>query len=276
MVTAFDEWVATTPPWLIGLVLIGVVIGMWLLGTALRRRRGARSNAVKKEGEDEELQEGYVVSGILGLGAFLVAITFSMAVDRFDSRRALVLEEANAIGTVYLRTQLLDEPYRTEISGMLVAYTDNRIELAQVDPGKESALLETNNRLVADLWRATIAVFPTIKSIDFSGAYLDSMNTVIELDSSRKQSRMTHVPGEVFLLLFICSAVSAGILGYLEVAHFGRVVSWFMFVLLVLAIVVVLDIDQPVSGGVSESQAAMLRLRESLKVDYTLPRTQLN
>lgn len=63
-------------------------------------------------------------------------VYLSLAVERFETRRALVLEEANAIGTTYLRTQMFDQPHRDRISLLLVAYTDNRIAIATAPPAE--------------------------------------------------------------------------------------------------------------------------------------------
>ena len=84
----------------------------------------------KKAGETEDHnQESYLVGSMSGLLALLMAFSFSMALDRYEERRHLVIQEANAIGTAYLRSQLLDEPHRARLSGLLVDYTDNRIAL---------------------------------------------------------------------------------------------------------------------------------------------------
>ena len=76
--------------------------------------------------------EGYVVSAVLALMGLLLGFTFALSVDRFETRRALVLQEANAIGTAYLRSQALTEPHRSRMSKALVDYTNNRIALEAV------------------------------------------------------------------------------------------------------------------------------------------------
>ena len=102
---------------------------------AARRFRGPRRASLanrrrKEEGTTTSMrQEGYLVGSMLGILALLMAFSFSMALDRYEERRHLVIQEANAIGTAYLRAQLLDEPYRTRLSRLLVDYTDNRIAL---------------------------------------------------------------------------------------------------------------------------------------------------
>lgn len=265
--TGFEAWLATAPFWLIAAVLFGAMIAASLVGWYLRLRH---ERARAEGGKPPEGQEGYIVSAVLGLQALLLGFTFSLAVDRYDSRRGLVLEEANAIGTTYLRTQLLEQPHRKAISDLIVAYTNNRIELAGLPPGQAAReRLAVNDGLIADLWRETIAAFPTIKSLDFSSAYLDSMNAMIDLDASRKAARSAHVPSEVFLILFFYVVISAGVMGYVLVGPNGRSLAAFLFFLSAVALLLIIDIDRPTSGGITESQGAMLQLRDSFGVDYT-------
>ena len=88
-----------------------------------------RGTGPRRAKQEDHNQESYLVGSMLGLLALLLAFSFSMALDRYEERRHLVIQEANAIGTAYLRTQLLDEPHRARLSGLLVDYTDNRIAL---------------------------------------------------------------------------------------------------------------------------------------------------
>jgi hypothetical protein len=172
----------------------------------------------------------------------------------------------------YLRTQILEQPHRKAIGDILKAYTSNRIALAGLTPGEGAAHLQTNDELIADLWRAALAAFPTIKQLDFSSAYLDSINTVIQLDASRKAARTAQVPAEVFLVLFFYVVMSAGVMGYVLVGPHGRSLAAFLFLLSAVSLLLIVDIDRPASGGITESQGAMLRLRDSFDINYTRPR----
>src|SRR5262249_40310966 len=132
------------------------------LGIMLQVRIG-RGQAEADKGSSDG-QEGYIVSAVLGLLALLLGFTFSLSVDRFDTRRHLVLEEANAIGTVYLRAQLLPEPHRSRTSNLLIRYTDNRIALAETAPGQvQDRLLANSDALLTDLWSATAAAYDELK-----------------------------------------------------------------------------------------------------------------
>ncbi|WP_293400255.1 hypothetical protein [Phenylobacterium sp.] len=253
-------WVDGAPILILGGAVILLMIAAVAIGVVLKRRREFR-----KDDKEEAEGEGYVVSGVLGLLALLMGFTFALAVDRFETRRSLVLDEANTIGTTYLRTQLLEEPHRSRISGLLVEYAENRLALGKTDAQREPERLARNDQLVVELWAATSSAFQSIKGLDFSSAYLDSMNALIDLDASRKAARTVHVPTEVFVILVIYMVVTAGVLGYVLVGVRGRAAAAFMLLLLSMSLLLIVDIDRPTRGGVREGQGPMERLVESLK-----------
>jgi hypothetical protein len=254
------EWLLTAPIWLIGFVIyLGMLIAA-LIGWKLRKR------LADKETERSHNEEGYVVSSVMGLLALLVGFTFALAIDRYDTRRAVVLEEANAIGTTYLRTQLLDEPHRSHISKLLTDYTANRVELARAKVGPEQQKrLAASDAMIVQLWQGTVAAFPTIKGTPFSGTYLTAMNAMIDADTLRQQSRRSHVPMEVFLILVIYQMIAAGVLGYVLVGRRGRTTASLLLVLFGGSLLLVIDIDRPSSGGVVESQKPMELLLDMMR-----------
>ncbi|HEY9219141.1 MAG TPA: hypothetical protein VIO94_13915 [Phenylobacterium sp.] len=257
--SGLEHVLSTTRLWLVALILViasslAAFIGVWL-----RRRR----DLGKDDGLIAEGQEGYIVSAVLGLLALLTGFTFSLAVDRFDARRYLVLEEANAIGTAYLRAQILEEPHRTRMSGLLRRYTDNRIALGKADPSQNAALLAANDALIVDIWTATRASYESIKRYDFSSIYMQSVNTVIDLDSSRKAARRARVPAEVFAVLIVYLILSAGGLGFVMVGRRGQRAAAFLVMLFILSLLLIIDIDRPRLGGIVEDQAPMERLQAS-------------
>lgn len=255
------NWVYSAPILVVGAAVLALMTLGVVLGAALRRRH----DRGRGDAERSDELDGFISSAVLGLLALLLGFTFALAVDRFETRRALVLEEANAIGTTYLRTQLLEEPHRTRISGLLTDYTGNRLALATAPAEKIPPLLAENDRLLTELWAATSSAFQTVKHLDFSSAYLETMNNLIDLDASRKAARRVHVPTEVFVVLIIYMVVTASVLGYLFVAPRGRAGAMFMLGLLVLCLMLILDIDRPNRGGIRESQAPIELLLKSMK-----------
>ncbi|SNT04359.1 hypothetical protein SAMN06295912_1343 [Sphingomonas laterariae] len=247
----------------LGLCLLGAMAIAALFGFALRRWR---ERQWQRDGEDEEGgQEGYVVSAVLGLLALLLGFTFALAVDRFETRRALVLQEANAIGTSYLRSQLLDEPHRTRLSGILRDYAANRVELASAQRDAIPPLMTRNDAMLEDLWSATAAAYDGLKPAPFANSLLDTVNEVIDLDASRKAARQVRVPAEVFMVLVVYIVVTAGVLGYVLVAVRGFISAGFLFALIIMSLMLIMDIDRPVKGGIQESQGPMIDLLNTIR-----------
>lgn len=266
MLPLFDDWFVAVSGWIIALVIFGGMFAASALGTWLRQRHVRRKGKTEKAAEEESNQQAFLVSSVMGLLALLIGFTFSMAVARFDTRRHNVLEEANAIGTTYLRSQLLEEPHRARLSKLLVNYTDVRIELATTKPGpKMKPLSEASDRLIADLWTATVAAFPSMRPYDFSSSYLQTMNALIDMDAARRASRAAQVPSEVFLVLLLYQFIAAGVISYMLVGHRGRRTAMFLFLLFGITLMLVIDIDRPTTGGITESQKPMLQLRAFMK-----------
>ncbi|TFU03414.1 hypothetical protein EUV02_09580 [Polymorphobacter arshaanensis] len=262
--TGFAILLENTSIVLMGSIIL-VLMGLAAVGAnRLRQHQDRRRSRRDDTPTGVDGQEGYITSAVLGLLALLMGFTFALAVDRFEDRRELVITEANAIGTAYLRTQLLPEPHRARISGLLKAYTDQRIILASAPPARARTMLAANDQLLTDLWTATVAAFPTIKGLDFSSAYLDSINAVIDLDEERKSSRQAKVPAEVFGVLFIYIIVTAGSLGYTVSGRRGLIAAGVLLMLILMSLMMTVDIDRPTGGGIVENQLPMQRLQASM------------
>ena len=133
----------------LGLLIFGVVLGTTLLGVAAGRRLRAHADALREP-------VGVLQAALLGLVALILAFGLTLAVGRYDARRAAVVETANAIGTTYLRAQTLREPMRTRSLEELVRYTDATILLSKAVPGSAAAraAIADGERLQRSLWRS--------------------------------------------------------------------------------------------------------------------------
>ena len=265
MLEPFSNWLSLAPLWAIGLAIFGGLIAAVLIGETIRRHRKTETPR-KGSADAESSEQAITLSSVLGLLALLVAFTFSIALDRFDTRRANVLLEANAIGTTYLRAQLLEQPHRARISKLLTDYTDVRLAAATVSPGpRQRALLATSDRLIVDLWTATVAASPSMRPYSFSHSFLDTMNNLIDMDAARKAGRQAHVPAAVFLALFLYQFVAAAVISYVVSGRTSRRTAWVLFALFGLLLLLIIDIDRPTSGAITESQEPMLQLQAFLK-----------
>jgi hypothetical protein len=242
---------------LLSVILAAGMAAAFVAAYLIRARQAGRS------GTDQ--QEGYIISAVLGLLALLMGFTFSLATNRFEARRELVIEQSNAIGTAFLRAQLLEEPHRTRLSDLLIGYTDNLIALANAKPRMAPARLAADDRFLTELWAATAAAFDAIRQTPFTFALLNSINSVIDFDASRREARQIHVPTEVFAFLLVYLIVTSGLLGHLLSGWHCRIAASILLVFLAVAFVLVVDIDRPTGGGIRESQLPMEQLLRTMK-----------
>jgi len=255
--------------WLTSLSLTGLVLFIFVTmllaafsGHGVRRLAQGRAQAGS---EEEHNQEGYLVGSMLGILGLLMAFSFSMALDRYEERRHLVVQEANAIGTAYLRAQLLDEPHRSRLSGLLVAYTDNRIALGTGNHAGLDRQLATNDTLLTDIWAAVSAARDSANTHGITTAILMTFNEVIDLDTERKIARQVRVPAPVLLLLYGFLILTAAVLGYVLEERRARIGVFVLFILLSSYVSIIADLNRPTSGNIKESQEAMLMLQRSLR-----------
>jgi len=252
------DWVANLS--LMGVVLF-VLISMLMAamaGYGARRLTNARD-------EEEHSQESYLVGSMLGVLALLLAFSFSMALQRYEERRHLVVQEANAIGTAYLRTQLLDEPHRSRLSDLLVQYTDNRVALGGGDHAGLERQLEINDKLLTSIWAAVAAARDSANAHGVTTAILVTFNEVIDLDTERKVARQVRVPAPVMLLLYGFLILTASVLGYMLEERRAWLGASALFLLLAVYVSIIADLNRPTSGNIRESQEAMLMLQRSLR-----------
>lgn len=243
----------------ISIALFGGMIIAATIGFLVRRVPGLifKSN-------DGDGQEAYVVSAVLGLLALLLGFTFSLALARYEDRRELVLQESNAIGTAYLRAQLLNQDDRTIVSQQLVNYAKNRLELAGPRTDRTPALLERNDELLMELWAQTRMVLRNDGATPVTGLFIASINDVIDLDAARKNARSSTVPSAVYAVLMVFILISAAILGYSLVGFWARFAAVVLFFLLSLSMLLIIDIDRPLVGFLREQQTPMIQLIETL------------
>lgn len=247
-------WLESLPLTLAGAAIFVLLFAGFEVGLRLPRRR-----ATGTEGPT------HLLSAVLGLLALLLGFTFSLALNRHETRRDLVLQEANAIGTTWLRAQLAAEPERTALRTLLRDYADARVawSLAEDDP----AALARTGGLQRELWDATGAVVRAAPGAQLTRALLDAMNQSFDLATARVALRAAHIPAEVMTTLLLYAVLSMVMLGYIlgGTGHPYRFATAMLVGLLALALVLILDLDQPREGRIQVSQQPMLDVRESIR-----------
>jgi hypothetical protein len=206
-----------------------------------------------------------VEAAILGVLGLLLGFTMSMAVSRFEARKQLVLDEANAIGTSYLRTALLPAPEGSQIASLLRQYIDVRVQYGTAgnDLVRLNSLLTQTARLQSEFWALAAAYGQKDPNPVKAGLLLQSLNQAIDLESARRMAFQNHVPETVIYVNGIVALLSALLVGYSFGLNGRRQI--FSMSLLALAITLVLaviiDLDHPRSGFIRISQQPMIDLQ---------------
>jgi hypothetical protein len=246
--------------WELVLIILAVVGGTAALGFAA-------GVYLRRHSEKYREPFGVVQGALLGLVALLLAFGLSLALGRYEDRRAATVTEANAIGTSFLRAQLIAEPERSQSLALFPEYTDLAIRITHEVPGSSAMTRTTATEGVLQrrLWRlggravggAPVASAPRL--------YVDSLNETFDDQEARLSALTNRVPGAVLALEVIASAVALGLLG-IHIAMLGR---GFGPVLLAAALVSVLllitfDLDRPTRGLIKVPASPLVALRASM------------
>jgi hypothetical protein len=227
------------------LALFAVLLGLVELG---RRVAAARDPASSRGAAAVE-------GAIFALMGLLIAFTFAAAQSRLDKRRSLIVDEANAIGTAYLRLDLLPAAAQSGLRDAFRAYTDSRIAYYKKFQDQRAADAE-RERTVAlgrQLWRDATAAVKASPDPRVPSLLIPSLNDVIDVESSRVAFRHIHAPVAIFVLLIVLAfacALFAGVgMGRKEI--FSHLYRTAFAVLLTVTVLVIIDIEFPRVGFIN-------------------------
>jgi membrane protein YdbS with pleckstrin-like domain len=219
----------------------------------------------KRTPDEAEGPTGMLVGSLFALMAFLLAVTMGMAADRFDARRGLVLDEANSIGTTFLRAGFLPEPSSTEVRELLREYVPLRINVA--DQERLLANFARSAEIDAELWAITEALEPDMLGSETFALFVETLNETIDLHASRIAAIIyARVPETVLLLLILGSALTLGMVGYSAGLTRRRspVTAVVLVIVLGAVITIVVDLDRPRDGFLQVSQQPLVDLQEQI------------
>lgn len=242
---------------------IAVALGLLLLlgvGEEIGFRSGRR--AASDTDARSGAQIGAIQAALLGLLGLLLAFSFGAAGSRFLDRQDLIVQEANAIGTAYLRADLLDEPSRSQLRDALKRYTAFRLEVSRrLDSGIQVTDLAENDRLHTVMWGA--ARDGVLARPAFAQVVLPPVNDVIDLHSTRLAAGRKKLPALVLGLLILSSALSVGVIGY-GGGMAGRrrmMLSAPLIFVIGTALWITIDLDRPRAGLLRLSDEPLKSIR---------------
>jgi hypothetical protein len=246
----------------LGLILFAVVFGTAGLGLVLGHYLRHRS---------EHLREplGVLQAALLGLVGLVLAFGLALAVGRYESRRAAVVDDANAIGTTYLRAQTLAEPIRTRSLRRLVRYTDTSIRLSSSIPASTQSrqAIADGQKLQRQLWGLAGQALADAPVASAPRLYVETLNEMIDMQTVRVAALNNRVPGAVLAVEVIFAAAALGLLAF-YLAILGRSVLPVLLAagLICLLLLVTFDLDRPTRGLIRIPSTPLTSLRASMEL----------
>ena len=202
-----------------------------------------------------EASPDFIPSTILGLVALLLGFTFSMVISRYDHRFELVVKEANAIGTTFLRAKLMDPHHGTEAQALLKQYVDARLEFADAKAAQ----------LQDQLWNLTIQMTKSDRQA-VTAQFISSMNEVIDLQAERSAALYNVMPKIVYWIILFLTCAGLGSLAFTWGEHSpsGRWKLSLLVFLFVSVFTLIRDLDHPLSGSITLNQKPLRELQRVL------------
>jgi hypothetical protein len=247
------------PIWGVFLATVALVLASVEVGFRVGRYRNA-IGAAKEEGPT-----GGIVGATLALLAFLLTFSFGVAAARYETRRQFLLDEANAIGTTYLRAGMLPEPHRGEIQRLLRDYIETRI--AGANPNQIAAAIAKSESLQAQLWSQADQVAALDSHSIVTGLFIQALNETIDLHATRIHALRARIPGVIWAIVGFVTALAMLAAGYQEGLGGSRRSPVILTLVLAFSGVVTLisDLDRPHEGFVRVSQQIMLDQQRSMQ-----------
>jgi hypothetical protein len=244
----------------VALVLAVAVLGATALGVFLGRR-------VRHLSDDLKDPFGVLQAALLGVVGLILAFGLSLAVTRYENRRDAVVDEANSIGTTFLRAQTLPEPMRSRSLALLRTYVDSAVNLTNYIPGSDRALtaIDREDELQRRLWRLNGRAL-ALKPIDTAPRlYEEALNEMIDAQATRVSGLNNRVPGAVLALEVLGAALALGLLAtYLAIVGRGVLAVSLAAVLVTALLFVTCDLDRPTRGPIQVPDAPLRSVREEM------------
>ena len=244
----------------LAILLVAIVGGAAAVGTVIGRRIRARPGVHHES-------VGVVQATLLGLVGLLLAFGLTMAVGRYDTRRAIVVQESNDIGTTFLRAQMLAEPTRTDSLDLLKRYGDVAVDLADQVPDNDRFTDDMTQ--MADLQRQLWSLAGVAVSADPDGTaprlYVETLNAMIDSHNDRVTSLRNRVPSTVLILQVVGSAIAICALSlYLALLGRGVITSLVATTVVILILFISFDLDRPHRGLITVPDSALVAARKAM------------
>jgi hypothetical protein len=245
--------------WELWLIIAGIVFGFVVVGYAAGR--------VLRTQETLREPVGIVQGAFFALVGLILAFGLTLALGRYDSRRAAVVDDANAIGTTYLRAQTLAEPVRTRSLRLLRQYTDASLNLSTAVPttAKFDDAVAREDALQRRLWSLAGDALTTAPRDSAPRLYVETLNEMIDQQAVRVAGLNNRVPGAVLALEVFGAAFAFGLLALYTALH-GRGATTVVLAggLVTVLLLVIFDLDRPTRGLIRVPDTPLVALRSEM------------
>jgi hypothetical protein len=247
-----------------GLLFVGMLVFIDI-GYRIGRNRKRNVPGTSDEGVST------VDAAVFGLLGLILAFTFSGASSRLDVRRAQIVQESNAIGTAYLRVDLLPASDQPALRDLFRQYLETRIEMYEkiADFDAAKGALDNATKLQNEIWSNSVKGCQSDPNPRVCTLVLPALNEMIDITNTRTMAMYTHAPTVILVLLIVLSLLGALLSGFAMSAQAKRsLLHTVMFALAIsISIYTVLDLEYPRFGliNLSSHDRAITQLRDTIK-----------
>lgn len=221
-----------------------------------------------KSGKINDSPVGSVVGAALGLLAFMLAFTFQIVDNRYNTRKELLLDEVTTIRTAYLQSGLIPEPYRGASRKLLIEYIDLRSNLSKDASAAKIEHLKVRSQFILDsLWKFSETLAAQDRSSEAYSLYTSSVNNLVEIYNKRVTFTFEYrIPPAIIWVLLLVTFASMSMLGY----QFGiagkknNVMAVFVSIIFASVMFLILVLDRPETGLMRLNQTPILTLQKQL------------
>ena len=253
-----------TSTWIVALILLVAMVIFHWLGYATRNIEIKKNKTKSNEGI------GSIVGSLLGLVALLLAFTFGMSSTRYDNRRAVIIEEANTIGTAVLRADMYPDSIKKLLKADFKDYLEARITYfdAGVDTTKINLALKKTVAISSKIWNRVMVESQKPENLGRSYHMIPALNAMIDIVTTGDATKNATVPNSVIWLLFLIILFASFTVGYSNIDKQKNHILAFAFsIIIVLTVFLILDLDKPRRGiiNTNNSQEKIVELRSLFK-----------
>lgn len=251
------------PLWVTYFGIVFLILVAIRSGIALMRQR------MKRLGKEDDAPINTIVGATLGLLAFILAFTFGMTTSRYDARKHFLLDDVNAIHTVWLRAGMIPEPHQTEVRELLLEYVDLRVGLVKGEI-PVSVAIEESNIIQQAIWKHVKALVDMDhRNSSIVTLFTNSVNNLFEIQTKRISAGLIdRIPTLIWYALFVLVILAMFEVGFL-IGKMNKI-NWVLILALSMAfsavILIIVDLDSS-KGSININQQVMFDLQRRLQVE---------